>query len=122
MDFDLSKVVSQLGENAVAQCGDAVGLTRDQSIKVAHALAANFSKGKDEAVKAAAETAGLAEEVTSSMLTKLIDVGKEKLLSEGPVGQALDSAKDSAMAALNDAGGEAMKNAGGFFSKLFGKK
>jgi hypothetical protein len=122
MDFDISKVVSQLGDDMIAQCGEPLGLDRDKSVRVAKALAANFNKGKDEAVKQAAVDADLTEDVTSAMLSKLIETGKEKLLNEGPVGQAIDGAKDQAMAALNNAGGDAMKKAGGLLGGLFGRK
>lgn len=122
MSFDISKVVSQLGDDLIAKTGEPVGLSRDQSLAVARSLAAHFSKGGDEAVKAAAAETGVAEEAVGSMCAKLVEVGKEKLLTEGPVGQAVDTAKEQAMAALNDAGGQAMKSAGGFLGKLFGKK
>jgi hypothetical protein len=111
MSLDTAKIISDLGDDLVAQAGEPVGLDRDQSIRVARALAANLNKGKDAAVQAAAADTGLTEEVISAMLGKLVELGKEKLLSEGPVGDAIASAKSQAGAAL-----------GGMLGGLFGRK
>lgn len=119
MAFDFSKVVSELGDDIIAQCGEPVGLSKDQSVRVARALGQNIGGGKDLAIKAAATDTGLSEEVTSAMLGKLMEVGKEKLLKEGPVGDAIEGAKAQAMAAMGDLGNQATK---GMFGKLFGKK
>ena|SRR5688572_8764308 len=115
MAIDFSKIVSELGDDLIAQQGDQVGLDRDQSLRVANALARNFSKGREGAVEAAASETGLTEEVIAAMAGKLIEVGKEKLLSEGPVADAMASAQAAA--------GDAVKKAaGGMLSGLFGRK
>lgn len=120
MAIDISKILAGLGEDVAAQCGEPVGLNKDQSMRVAQALARNIGAGKDLAVKAAATETGLTEEVITAMLGKLIESGKDKLLSaEGAVGQAIDGARDQAMAAIENVGGGAAK---GLFGKLFGKK
>lgn len=115
MTIDFSKIVSELGDDLIAQQGEHVGLDREQSVRVADALARNFSKGREGAVEAAAAETGLTEEVIAAMAGKLIEVGKEKLLNEGPVADAIASAQVAA--------GDAMKKAaGGMFSGLFGRK
>jgi hypothetical protein len=119
MAIDFSKIVSELGDDLVAQAGEPVGLDRDQSVRVAAALSRNIGGGKDLAVKATAAETGLTEEVISAMLGKLVETGKEKLIEEGPVGDAIENAKAQAMAAMGNIGGEATK---GIFGKLFGKK
>ena len=45
MSFDLSKVVADLGDDMIAKCGEPVGLNKEQSVRVAHALAARFNLG-----------------------------------------------------------------------------
>lgn len=119
MAIDISKILSSLGDELVAQAGEPVGLDKDQSVRVAKALGQHIGGGKDLAIKAAAADTGLTEDVISAMLTKLIETGKEKLLSEGAVGDAIENAKGQAMAAVGNIGGEAAK---GIFGKLFGKK
>jgi len=122
MAFELSKVVASLGEEAIAKAGEPLGLDTDQSNRVARALAAHVGAGdKDSIAKAAADT-GIDEEVVTAMSKKLIEVGGEKLLAESGVSAAIDGAKDQAMAAFGNVGGEAAKQAGGFLGKLFGKK
>jgi hypothetical protein len=122
MSIDISKILSSLGEDLVAQAGEPVGLDKDQSVRVAAALSNHIGGGKDLAIKAAAADTGLTEDVISSMLSKLIETGKEKLLNEGPVGQAIDTAKDQAMAAVGNIGGEAAKGIFGKIGGMFGKK
>ena len=117
--MDLSKIVSDLGDDIVAQCGEPVGLSNDQSVRVARALGQHMGGGKDLAIKAAAADTGLSEEVVSAMLGKLVAVGKDKLMTDAGVTGAIDNAKDQAMAAMGNIGGEAAK---GIFGKLFGKK
>src|SRR5262249_44036744 len=112
---DFSKVVSNLGEDLIAKTGEPVGLDKDQSVRVAHALAANWNKGKDGAVEAAAADTGLPTEVVSAMGAKLMDVAKDKLINEGPVGEAIDNAKAQATEA-------AKKAVGGLLGGLFGRK
>jgi hypothetical protein len=114
MSLDLSKVVGELGEEMIAQAGEPLGLSKDQSVRVARALAANFGQGSEAAIKAAAEDTGLDEEVVAAMLKKLVEMGKEKLMEESGVNDAIDNAKDQAMAALSSAGGGLL---GGFFKK-----
>jgi hypothetical protein len=117
--MDISKIISELGEDILAQCGEPVGLDRDQSVRVAQALGRNFGGGKDLAIKATAAETGLTEEVVAAMLGKLMDVAKDKLIEQGPVGDAIEGAKAQAMAAIGNVGGDAAK---GIFGKLFGRK
>ena len=42
MSFDISKVVSELGDEVIGQCGEPVGLDKDQSVRVARALSARL--------------------------------------------------------------------------------
>jgi hypothetical protein len=91
-------------------------------VRVAEALGRNIGGGKDLAVKATAQETGLTEEVISAMLGKLVETGKEKLLSDTGVAGAIDSAKDQAMAAMQNVGGEAAKGIMGKLGGLFGKK
>jgi hypothetical protein len=122
MSFDISAVVSELGDEAIAQAGEPVGLDKDQSVRVAHALASHAGLGNQDMIAAVAADTGLDEEVVAAMLKKLIEVGGEKLMNETPVGAAIDNAKDQAMAAFGDMGGAAAKSAGGFLGGLFGRK
>ncbi|MES1200692.1 MAG: hypothetical protein ABUS57_04500 [Pseudomonadota bacterium] len=115
MNIDFSKIVSDVGDDLIAQTGEPLGLSKDQSVRVARALAANWNKGRDAAVEQTAADTGLPTEVVSAMTTKLIDVAKDKLLNEGPVGDAIHSAQ----AAATDAVGKA---ASGFLGGLFGRK
>lgn len=115
MSIDVSKIVSQIGDDLIAQTGEPLGLDRDQSVRVARALAANWNKGREQAVQQTAADTGLTEEVVGSMATKLIDVAKEKLIEDGPVGDAIQSAKTAASDAVQ-------KAAGGFLGGLFGRK
>jgi hypothetical protein len=115
MNIDVSKIANELGEQALAQCGEPVGLDKDQSVRVAKALASHWGKGRDQAIAQTAADTGLTEEVVGAMAAKLLDAAKEKLLNEGPVGDAIDSAKAAA--------GDAMKKAaGGLLGGLFGRK
>jgi hypothetical protein len=116
---DVSKILSSLGDDMVAQAGEPVGLDRDQSIRVAKALSSHIGGGKDLAIKAAAADTGLTEEVISAMLGKLVEAGKEKLLGDSGVTGAIEDAKAQAMGAIGDLGNQATK---GLFGKLFGKK
>lgn len=122
MAFDVSKVVSELGEDLIASVGEPLGLDRDLSLKAAHALAANWGKGQDEAVKAAAAETGVGEEVMAAMLGKVVDAGKDKAIdaAKDKAGEAVEAAKVQAMAALEAS--PVGKAAGGFLGKLFGKK
>jgi hypothetical protein len=122
MAFDFSKVLSDLGDEMIAKCGEPAGLSKDQSVRVAHALAAHFSKGESEAVKAAAADTGLAEEVVAATSKKLIEAGKDKLMQASGAGKAIDDAKAQAKAAIGNAGGEMAKSAGGFLGRLFGRR
>lgn len=122
MSFDLSAVVRELGDEAIAKAGEPLGLSKEQSVRVAHALAAHAGLGNEETIRAVAQDTGLDEEVVAAMAKKLIETGAEKLMNETPVGAAVDNAKQEAMAALTAAGAGAAKNAGGFLSGLFGRK
>jgi len=115
MNIDFSKVVSDVGEDLIGQTGEPLGLSKDQSVRVAKALAANWNKGRDQAVQQAAADTGLTTEVVSAMATKLVDVAKDKLINEGPVGDAIHSAQAAASDAVS-------KAAGGFLGGLFGRK
>lgn len=119
---DISKILSSLGDDLVAQAGEPVGLDRDQSIRVAAALSNHIGGGKDLAVKAAAADTGLTEEVISAMLGKLVETGKEKLMSDSGVTGAIDDAKAQAMAAMGDLGNQATKGLFGKIGGMFGKK
>lgn len=119
---DISKILSSLGDDLVAQAGEPVGLDKDTSVRVAKALSQHIGGGKDLAIKAAAADTGLTEDVISKMLTKLIDTGKEKLLSDSGVTGAIDDAKAQAIGAIGNIGGEATKGLMGKIGGLFGKK
>jgi hypothetical protein len=122
MGFDISKVVAALGEEALGKAGEPAGLDKPQSVRVAKALAAHAGLGSAEMVKAAAADTGLDEEVVAAMSKRLLEIGAEKLMQDTPAGAAVDNMKDSAMAALSGAGGDAAKQAGGLLKGLFGKK
>jgi len=122
MSFDMSKVVAELGDEVIAKAGEPIGLNKDQSVRVAHALAARAGMGGEEMIKAVAADTGLDEEVVAAMAKKLVEAGTEKLMNETPIGAAVDNAKQEALAALTAAGSGAAKNAGGFLSSLFGRK
>lgn len=122
MSLDTAKILSDLGDDLVAQAGEPLGLNRDQSVRVARSLTQHLGKGREAAVQQAAADTGLSEEVISAMLGKLVDIGKEKLLKEGPVGAAIDSARDQASAAVGQAGEAAMRGVGGMLGGLFGRK
>lgn len=122
MSFDVSQVVTQLGEEAVGQCGEPLGLSKDQSNRVARALAAHMGLGQEEAIRRAAADTGLDEEVVAAMLKKLGETARDKVMEESGINNAIDGAKDQAMAALSDAGAGAVKNAGGMLGRLFGRR
>ena len=122
MAIDISKILSSLGEDLVAQAGEPVGLDKETSVRVASALSQHIGGGKDLAIKAAAADTGLTEDVISQMLAKLIDTGKEKLMNDSGVTGAIDDAKDQAIAALGNVGGEAAKGLFGKIGGMFGKK
>ncbi len=122
MAFEMSRVVEDLGEEVVAQCGEPVGLNKDQSVRVARALAAHAGLGREEMIRAAAADTGLDEEVVAAMTKKLVEEGGKKLMDVSGATAAIDNAKDQAMAALGDASGEAAKRAGGMLGRLFGRK
>ncbi len=122
MGFDLSKVVEDLGDGLVAQLGEPLGLNGDQSKRVARALGAHFSSNREQTIQAAAADTGLDEEVVGSMLNKLVEAGKERLLESGPVADAIDGVKGQANAAMAAMGGQAASNVGSMLGGLFGKK
>ncbi len=122
MAIDISKILSSLGDDLVAQAGEPLGLDKDTSVRVAAALSQHIGGGKDLAIKATAADTGLTEDVISSMLNKLIDTGKEKLMNESGVTGAIDDAKAQAMGAIGNIGGEATKGLMGKIGGLFGKK
>lgn len=122
MSLEISKIVEALGEEALGKAGEPAGLDKPQSVRVAKALAAHAGLGNEKMLAAVAADTGLDEEVIAAMSKRLIEVGTEKLMRESPIGAAVDTVKDSAMAALTGAGGEVSKQAGGFLKGLFGKK
>ena len=73
-------------------------------------------------VRTVAADTGLDEEVVAAMLKRLAEIAAEKLMSETPVGAAADTAKQQAMAAMDNAGAAAMKGATGFLNSLFARK
>jgi hypothetical protein len=122
MSFDISTLASALGDEAIAQAGEPLGLDKEQSVRVAHALAAHAGLGDEAMAAAVAADTGLDEEVVAAMLKCLVEMGAEKLMSDTPSGAAVDGAKEQAMAAMSDAGASAMKNAGGFLGRMLGRK
>ena len=98
---DLGQIVSSLGEQTVAEIGEPLGLSKEQSVKAARALAENFTGNKDDAVNAAAKETGIGKEVLSAMIVKLLDNAKD---------QAVDAMKEQGMAAAK-----------GMFGKFFGR-
>lgn len=122
MSLDIAQVVSTLGEDAIGKAGEPVGLNKDQSVRVARSLAAHVGMGNKEMIAAVAADTGLSTEVVSAVLKKLIETGGKQAMDSLGVNAAIDNAKKDAMAALDSAGGDAVKRAGGFLSGLFGKK
>jgi len=122
MAIDISKILSSLGDDLVAQAGEPLGLDKDTSVRVAAVLSQHIGGGKDLAIKATAADTGLTEDVVSSMLNKLIETGKEKLMNDSGVAGAIDDAKAQAIAAVGSIGGEATKGLMGKIGGLFGKK
>ena len=61
--IDLSSVVSKLGETTITEIGEPLGLSKEQSMAAAKALAENFTGNKDQAIAAAAKETGLGKEV-----------------------------------------------------------
>ena len=99
--IDLGKVVSTLGEQTIAEIGEPLGLSSDQSMRAARALAENFTGNKDQAIDAAAKETGIGKEVLEAMMVKL-----------------LDNAKD---AAVDHVKGQAAEAAKGMFAKFLGR-
>jgi len=123
MTLDLSKVLSSVGDEAIARAGDQVGLDRDQSIRVVKALSARMGAGREAAIAGAAEEAGLGQEVVAALMGKVTEIAAEKALSEGPIGDALGQFKAPAAEAASGLLGDGVaKQAGGFMSKMFGRK
>ncbi len=85
--IDLGKVVSALGEQTIAEIGEPLGLSSEQSMRAARALAENFTGNKDQAIDAAARETGIGKEVLEAMLVKLLDNAKDA---------AVDHVKDQA--------------------------
>lgn len=105
MDVDVNKVVEVLGEAAVEQVGESVGLDGEKTAKVVKSFANHAKGGGDIAARVAADTE-LQKDVVSQFMDKLVEVGKDKLLAEGPIADAL----------------KATGPVGGIMGKLFGKK
>ncbi len=98
---DLGQIVSSLGEQTIAEIGEPLELSKEQSMKAARSLAENFTGNKDDAINAAAKETGIGKEVLSAMIVKL-----------------LDNAKDQAVGAMKEQGMAAAK---GMFGKFFGR-
>ncbi len=101
MNVDLGKVITLVGEQAITEMGEPLGLDKELSLRAAKALANNFTGDKDAAIKAAAAETGLGKDVLEAMLTKLVDVAKDK---------AVDAVKDQATSAAKN-----------LFGKFFGR-
>jgi hypothetical protein len=122
MSFDMSRVVTQLGDAAIGKSGEPLGLNEEQSVRVAHALAARAGLGNQEMAAQVAADTGLGEDVVAAMAKKLMEESGKKLMDAAGASAAIDDAKDQAMAAMNAASGKAMKQAGGFLGNLFGRR
>lgn len=105
MNIDVNKLVETLGDAAIEQVGESVGLDGEKTSRVVQSLAKHVSAGGDVAGRVAADTE-LQKDVISQFMDKLIEAGKDKLLSEGPVADALKAAGP----------------VGGLVGRLFGKK
>ncbi len=90
--IDLGKVVSTLGEQTITEIGEPLGLTPEQSMRAAKALAENFTGNKDQAIDAAARETGIGKEVLEAMIVKLLDNAKDAAVDHVK-GQAADAAK-----------------------------
>jgi hypothetical protein len=101
INIDLTKIVTTLGEDTIAEIGAPLGLSKELSLKAAKSLAENFTGNKDEAIAAAAKETGIGKDVLEAMITKL-----------------LGEAKDKAMGAVKDQAAAAAK---GMFGKFFGR-
>jgi hypothetical protein len=99
--IDLGKVVSTLGEQTIGEIGEPLGLTKEQSMKAARALAENFTGNKDQAIAAASKETGIGKEVLEAMIVKLLDRAKD---------QGVEYAKEQATTAAK-----------GMFGKFFGR-
>lgn len=122
MSFDMSRVVTALGDTAIGKCGEPLGLNEEQSVRVAHALAARAGLGNQQMIAEVAADTGLSEDVVTAMAKKLLEEGGKKLMDATGASTAIDNAKENAMAAMNAASGEAVKQAGGFLGGLFGRR
>jgi hypothetical protein len=101
MNIDLSTIVSRLGDTAITEIGETLGLDAELSKKAAMALAENFTGDSKQAVAAAAKETGIGAEVLESMLGKLVETGKD---------MAMDAVKEQASTAAK-----------GLFSRLLGR-
>jgi uncharacterized protein YidB (DUF937 family) len=101
MNIDLGQIVSSLGEEAIAQMGEPLGLDKELSVKAARSLAENFTGNKDKAIEAASKETGIGREILTSMIEKLVESAKDK---------AMDHVKDQASQAAK-----------GVFGKFFGR-
>jgi hypothetical protein len=101
LNIDLGKIVTQLGEDTIADIGEPLGLSKELSLKAARSLAENFTGDKDAAIEAAARETGIGKEVLEAMITKLIDNAKD---------QAVDHVKEQTASAAKN-----------IFGKFFGR-
>ena len=90
--IDLGNVVSALGEQTIAEIGEPLGLSSEQSMRAARALAENFTGNRDQAIEAAARETGIGKEVLEAMIVKLLDNAKDAAVAHVK-GQAADAAK-----------------------------
>ena len=117
MSFDISAVVTALGDEAIGKAGEPLGQEKEQSVRVAHALAAHAGLGDEDMKRAVADDTGLSEEVVAAMLKRLGEMAAEKLKNETPVGAAVEAAKQQAMAAVGDASAAALRGLGGLVGR-----
>ncbi len=122
MSLDMSRIVTALGDDAIGKCGEPLGLSEDQSVRVAHALAARAGLANQEMVAQVAADTGLSDDVVASMAKKLVEEGGKKLMDATGAKAAIDAAREQTMAAMSNAGSDAVKQAGGFLGGLFGRK
>ena len=101
LNIDLGKIVTQLGENTIADVGEPLGLSPELSMKAARSLAENFHGNADEAIAAASAETGIGKEVLEAMITKLLEEARS---------QAVDHVKEQAANAAK-----------GMFGKFFGR-
>lgn len=92
MNFDLSKILEQLGDPVIAQIGGSLGLSAQQSQQLAQALSRHFSTNREATVEAAAADTGFNQDVVAAMLGKLVEEGKKHMLEGGGASEMIGGA------------------------------